>query len=203
MKVSNYVLQVQAAERAFAAYDLKAVAEKFSLSWEGGSIVFPFLDEQYFIDPVTGHMTDRQGGDAPFGVAMTAFDYLTNPYGPAVCSGMWCAHESLNAVRGGTLSGSLGISGSLAAPFAGKREHLKIICEKMGASPADKGDYACILPLMPQFTVLLRFWDADEDFPVQIQFLWDRLTPRYLHYETTFYAIGAIMDRLTLLLDKQ
>ena len=44
--------------------------------------------------------------------------------------------------------------------------------------------------------VLLRFWSADEEFPAQLQLLWDRNTCRYLRYETTFYLSGEILRRL-------
>ena len=44
--------------------------------------------------------------------------------------------------------------------------------------------------------VLLRFWEADDEFPAQLQFLWDRNSMRYLTYETSFYTHGAILDRL-------
>ena len=44
--------------------------------------------------------------------------------------------------------------------------------------------------------VLLRFWEADEEFPAQLQLLWDRNTCRYLRYETTFYLSGEILRRL-------
>ena len=44
--------------------------------------------------------------------------------------------------------------------------------------------------------MLLRFWEADDEFPAQLQFLWDRNSMRYLTYETSFYTHGAILDRL-------
>ena len=46
------------------------------------------------------------------------------------------------------------------------------------------------------FPVLLRFWEADDEFPAQLQFLWDRNSMRYLTYETSFYTHRAILDRL-------
>ena len=52
------------------------------------------------------------------------------------------------------------------------------------------------LPVLPFFPVLLRFWEADDEFSAQLQFLWDRNSMRYLTYETSFYTHGAILDRL-------
>ena len=38
--------------------------------------------------------------------------------------------------------------------------------------------------------------EADDEFPAQLQFLWDRNSMRYLTYETSFYTHRAILDRL-------
>ena len=53
-----------------------------------------------------------------------------------------------------------------------------------------------MLPLFPFFPLRLRFYDADEEFPAKLQLLWDENTPRYMRYETTFYAANAVFARL-------
>ena len=68
---------------------------------------------------------------------------------------------------------------------------------RLGGTPTDgPGDFSAVLPVLPFFPVLLRFWEADDEFPAQLQFLWDRNSMRYLTYETSFYTHGAILDRL-------
>ncbi len=194
VKVSNYDLQQEAAARAFAAYDLEKIGALFALRRTDATLYFPFLGEEYAIDRATGRM------EAPFGIAMTAYDYLTNPYGPAVLQGQWCAHENLNAVQGGTLKRVLSVSKLFAASFDGKLASLKRVCASLGALSAPKGDYSCVLPLFPGFSILLRYWEADEEFPAQVQLLWDKSTTHYIRYETTYYTAGAVLNRLAELL---
>lgn len=128
---------------------------------------------------------------------MTIYDYLTNPMGRPVLSGQWCSHRSFNQVRGGTLQGELGARpDNPAAPFSGRLPLLRQACQALGGTPAEGGDFSCILPVLEGFPILLRFWDADEEFAAQLQLMWDRYTTRYLRYETTFYTAGAVYDRL-------
>lgn len=202
MKSSNYDLQLQAAERYFLRYDMEKIAAQFGLRCDKRYLYLPFLGQTHRIDRVTARaevFADNEWLPSGFHAAMTLFDMLTNPNGFPVLSGQWCAHTSLNAVQGGTLQGSLMISPERsAAPFT--KITLRRVCEILDAQPDKTGDYACVLPLFPFFSVLLRYWEADEEFPAQLQILWDKSTTRYLHYETTFYTTQAILDRLYSLL---
>ena len=50
--------------------------------------------------------------------------------------------------------------------------------------------------MFPFLPVQLRFWDADEEFPAQLRFLWDRNTLKFLHFETVYYVIGHLLGKL-------
>lgn len=203
--MSNYDLQLLQAQRGFLRYDLDEIAARFRLNTDEAFLYLPFLGRPHRISRTAALVEVQEGGTwqpAGFHTGMTFFDLLTNPEGIPVLSGQWCAHASLNAVRGGTLKGELSLSPELAAPFAGKCAKLRQVCESLGATPAEKGDYACILPLFPWFSVLLRFYEADEDFPAQLMLLWDKYTTRYLRYETTFYTAHAVLSRLQALLSQ-
>ena len=84
-----------------------------------------------------------------------------------------------------------------AQHFSGRIDRLRQAVARLGGTPTDgPGDFSAVLPVLPFFPVLLRFWEADEEFPAQLQLLWDRNTCRYLRYETTFYLSGEILRRL-------
>lgn len=203
--MSNYDLQLLSAQQDFLRYDMDEIAARFRLSNDARYLYLPFLGRLHRINRQTALVEVQEEGawlSAGFNAGMTMFDILTNPDGIPVLSGQWCAHASLSTVRGGTLKGELALSPELAAPFAGKSAQLRRVCESLGATPAEKGDYACVLPLFPWFSVLLRYYDADEDFPAQIMLLWDKYTTRYLRFETTFFTSNEVFTRLLELMKK-
>lgn len=199
---SNYDLQFLRAKNGFLQYDSEQIAQTFGLERDGAYLYVPFLGQTHRICRKTALPEyEAQGVWHPSGFheGMTIFDMLTRSRTRPVLSGCWCAHGNLNAVHSGTMKNELSVnslSPELSELFSGNIEKLRAVCEHLGASPAQKGDFACILPLFPWFSVLLRFWDADEEFPAQLQLLWDRDTTRCLSYETTFYTSTAVADRL-------
>ena len=193
----NYAKQLLAAQRQFRTLAYREIAERFSLPMCGNDLMIVFLGESYRISAETGELLCcSDGREADFNTGMTIFDMLANPNGRPVLSGRWCDHSNFNAVRGGTLTGELKLSDKTAQCFAGKTQALRRACAAIGARETAGGDYSCMLPLFPFFPLRLRFYDADEEFPAKLQLLWDENTPRCLHYETTFYAAGAVFARL-------
>ena len=63
------------------------------------------------------------------------------------------------------------------------------------------GEVAYQIPLFDFLPIVLQFWDADEDFPGQLMIKWDKNILQYMHFETTFYATGCLLQRIADLLD--
>lgn len=202
MRPSNYDLQAQAAGHSFAAQDLDAIAARFALRRDETISIWSFCMSRCAFPARTARPERLHGGvwmPAPFGAAMTAYDLLSNPNGFPVLAGQWCSHDSFNAVQAGTLQGQLkaSVTPPAAQHFSGRIDRLRQAVARLGGTPTDgPGDFSAVLPVLPFFPVLLRFWEADDEFPAQLQFLWDRNSMRYLTYETSFYTHRAILDRL-------
>ena len=181
MRPSNYDLQAQAAGHSFAAQDLDAIAARFALRRDETYLYLELLHEPLRLSRADGAAERQHDGvwmPAPFGAAMTAYDLLSNPNGFPVLAGQWCSPPA-------------------AQHFSGRIDRLRQAVARLGGTPTDgPGDFSAVLPVLPFFPVLLRFWEADDEFPAQLQFLWDRNSMRYLTYETSFYAHRAILDRL-------
>ena len=190
MRPSNYDLQAQAA------------GHRFALRRDETYLYLELLHEPLRLSRTDGAAERLHGGvwmPAPFGAAMTAYDLLSNPNGFPVLAGQWCSHDSFNAVQAGTLQGQLkaSVTPPAAQHFSGRIDRLRQAVARLGGTPTDgPGDFSAVLPVLPFFPVLLRFWEADDEFPAQLQFLWDRNSMRYLTYETSFYTHRAILDRL-------
>ena len=52
------------------------------------------------------------------------------------------------------------------------------------------------IDLFPFLSLVLRFWEADEDFPATIQIWADKNILDYMHYETLMFAITHIIERI-------
>ena len=44
--------------------------------------------------------------------------------------------------------------------------------------------------------MILRFWDADEEFPASLQILVDKNILDYMHYETLMFALTHVLGRI-------
>ena len=86
-----------------------------------------------------------------------------------------------------------------AAFFDDHPEQLKAACQALGGRLEQKiagADITCRIPVTQFFPVLLQFWKGDEEFPPKLQLMWDRNTGSFLHFETTFYLQGDLLERL-------
>ena len=134
---------------------------------------------------------------------MTIYDALCCGGTPPVLTGEYAPAGSLgfavlSAGQGGALFAAAGQR--LARRFSG----LPAALERLGGAPAGvRADLAWVLPLFAFLPVQLRFWRADEEFPAQLQFFWDRSTPQLLHYETLFYAAGYLVQRIEAALSEE
>lgn len=52
------------------------------------------------------------------------------------------------------------------------------------------------LNLFPFLPIIIRFWEADDEFPASLQILADRNTLDYMHYETLMFALTHLFSRL-------
>ena len=194
--MNNYETQLHNAASAFCAYDTAKLAQDFGLQFDEEAIYLNVLGKPCRICRKSGSVKRISDDmDVGFNLSMTVYDMLTNPNGKPILSGQWCAHTHFNAVRGGTVSGKLEVATEMPH-LCGKIEALRQACFDLGGVQTDSGDFAAILPLFDFFPVLLRFYDADEEFAPQLQLLWDAKTTSYLRYETTFYAAGAVLERI-------
>lgn len=85
------------------------------------------------------------------------------------------------------------------AAFSGKVNAVSQACLCLGGKLQKQlagADLTFEMPVMGDFSVLFQFWDADEEFPAKILLLWDKISLSYLHFETTFYLQGDLLEAI-------
>lgn len=199
---SNYDLQVDIAKRIFLGYDQELLIRKFRLEADERWIYLYYMNAPYRIDRKKGtveeYLQNQWKECRSFHTVMTIYDLLCYHQGenaPAL-TGQWCAVGSF-VVTGVTETDTF--TKKYAAMFDSRAEELKSACEKLGGaiqSSMAGADVTCRFSVTSFFPVLLQFWDGDEEFPPKLMLLWDRNTDKFLHFETTFYLLGDLLERL-------
>ncbi len=198
--MDNYDLQVDIAKGIFLRYDQEALIRKFSLEADEQYINLSYLNTPCRISRSHGgveeYLEDRWTECRNFSTVMTIYDLLCYHRGETapVLAGQWCTVGTF-IVTGITETDTK----KYAAMFDGQLDKLKAACEKMGGTlqdPLAGADVTCLIPVTPFFPVLLQFWEGDEEFPPKLLILWDRNTDKFLHFETTFYLQGDLLQRL-------
>lgn len=69
-------------------------------------------------------------------------------------------------------------------------------CISLSGKELEKGDVSFKLNLFPFLPIIIRFWEADDEFPASLQILADRNTLDYMHYETLMFALTHLFSRL-------
>lgn len=202
MSADNYDLQVDVGKRIFLEYNQEIMIRKFCLNADEQYIYLVYLSTPCRIDRQTGSIEEFIYGKwnecRDYATVMTIYDLLCYHKGnvlPALLH-QWCTVGTF-VVTGVTKTDTF--TRKYAKLFDGHLERLKAACEKLGGvlqACMAGADLTCMFPVTSFFPVLLQFWEGDEEFPPKILLLWDRVSDRFLHFETTFYLQGDLLERL-------
>ena len=200
--VSNYDLQVDIAKQIFLEYDQERMIRKFRLETDADWIYLTYLNTPCRISRITGgveeYIENAWWECRNFSTVMTVYDLLCYHKGKTIpaLAGQWCAVGAF-VVTGVTETDTF--TKKYAKLFDGRLEELKTACKSLSGvlqSQMAGADVTCQIPVTPFFPVLLQFWEGDEEFPPKLMLLWDRNTDKFLHFETTFYLQGDLLERL-------
>lgn len=206
---SNYDLQVDIAKKLFLEYDQEAMIRKFGLAADEAWICLEYLHIPCRISRLDGGIQEQRQGQwqecRSFSTVMTIYDLLCYTKGNhvPVLFGQWCAVGNF-VVTGVTDTETF--TKKYAARFDGRLEALRVACESLGGvqQPRMAGaDVTCRFAVTPFFPVLLQFWAGDEEFGPKLMLLWDRNSDSFLHFETTFYLQGDLLERLWAHMEKR
>lgn len=197
-RTSNYDIMRSAAAKLFLSYDQGEMIRKLSLVHDDTWLYLPFVGRMYRIDRKTGSVTWSPDGfqtafAADFEAAMTLYDVLCYSKSDCHPAHAFANLNSVSSLRLGNLPENGFLQGP-AADFTGKA--LAAACQALSGKRLDGGDVAYELALFPFLSVVLRFWEADEEFPSSLQILVDQNVLDFMHYETLMYAMTHLLRRL-------
>ena len=108
-------------------------------------------------------------------------------------TGNW---KSIAALCTNTTDTSLGRYIEYLAPFEGKMDLLKEACAKLGGIPAGKADVSRLSPVLDGITVWFQYWEADDEFPASVQFLWDASITDFFRWSILWNIMTCITNRM-------
>jgi len=201
-KQSNYDSQVDVGRKLFLSYDQQQLIRKFHLEADEQWIYLTYMNTPCRISREKGQI-DELINDVwtecrTYGTVMTIYDLLCYHQGanaPALFH-QWCTVGTF-IVTGVQDTGTF--TKKYAALFDGHPEELCAACASLGGVPETgntKADVAYRIPVTSFFPVLLQFWERDDEFPPKLQLMWDRNANSFLHFETTFFLQGDLLERL-------
>lgn len=191
---NNYDLAARQAEALFLNYDQEAVIRNFGLEADGEYIYLEFVAKPYRIERKTGALErGPEWARAGFEEVLSVYDALCHSGKPPILTGEWLLTGSL---RGAASGPSALESPERVAWLAENFDRIPAACRALKGVEGTGGDAAFIITVFGTFSTLIRLWLPDDEFPAQLQFLWDKNALEFVHYETIFYMMAHVLNRL-------
>ena len=200
--MSNYDKMLASARALFVTYDQEALIRRWDLEHDDDRLYAEYLGQRLAIDRRTGalsHATEPGPGEyraeSFVNEGMALFDLLTHAALRPRPAGRWSSISALGGIIGAGHDRTLS-NEPTAAKFLGRCDALARACERLGGTAAGKADVDYILPVFRDFGIRFQFWDGDDEFPANIKYLFDENALQYMHYETLWYVMNSLSQRL-------
>ena len=199
VRQSNYEMTRLRMQKEFASRDFQKIASLWQLEYTDGGLFVELVSRRYRIDDGTGTVFFLHNGvenEADYNVAMTLYDILTRERAKA--SGEYSAVRNFSALHTGSMleNGFFGGFQGLSTYFDHRTELLEAACSRLGGLEFGKGDVGQKIPVFRDLSVIVQFWNSDEEFPPSFHVLLDNHVLQFMHYETAMYLISHLMDRI-------
>lgn len=179
-------------------YDQQELIRRCRIPFDEAYLYTRLLGQKYRICRKSGNM-ERLVQEAwvdgnSFGEVMTILDWLCDSKENRYITGRWINiishghyfHRELQEEK----------KDAYAEHFSQNPESFACACEALGGEKMPGGDVSYAIELLDDLRVLVQLWYGDEEFFPKLCFLWDENTTRYIRYETTWYAVGLLRQRL-------
>ena len=202
-RVDNYLLQAQQAKRYFLRYDQNALIAKLDLKADDEYLYVNLLCEPYRIRRNSGDMERCHRGtwvDAnSHGEVMTILDLVCDSRPDRFVTGRWKIMQAFGMrFHSGLLEKE---RDPWALRFDRDPESLHRACLALGGREIPGADISYSMEFFDGLPLCIQFWHGDEEFSPRLRYLWDENADRWLKYETMYFALNLLHDRMKEVLE--
>ena len=198
-KRDNYQIQAGQAKQRFLTYDQERLIRKLNATADKSYIFVSLLGEPYRLDRKTGDIQRCEGGQwvdgNSFAEVMTILDLVCDSRENRYISGRWKSmgqfgmqfHQNLLEDE----------RDKVADLFDADPESLHRACKAVGGRAIPGADISYAVELFDGLEIGVQFWHGDDEFYPRLRYLWDENALQYIRYETMYYAVGLLRQRLS------
>ncbi len=202
-KNTGYDKSILVAKNLFTQWDHSKISLNFPMIKQDGSCyTLRFLGQQFKLSLLDGSLsriaddgTYRDGSALEY---LTIMDMLCSEK-PLQLSGSWCQVSHFKPVSLRSDIAERDLFADYSALFSENIAALPEACRKLGGTEYivnKSADISYKIDLFEFYPIIFQFWDKDDEFPPQIRVLWDVNTMDYLMFETTYYAVTCLFNRI-------
>jgi hypothetical protein len=203
-KPDNYAIQAQDAKNRFLTYDQEKIIEKFHLQADADYLYPVMLGCTYRLCRKTGNLERKEGEvwvDAnTFGQVMTLLDMLCDAKENRYLAGRYKQQQHFGLMFHQNFAEDT--KNPLALAFDEDEAALRQACHALGGEDFPGGDYGCMIERFDGLCIGLLFWHGDEEFAPRQRTFWDENALQWIRYETMYYVVGLLAQRLMRTLDE-
>jgi hypothetical protein len=199
-KQANYETAHRLAISRLAALDFRLQCRKAGAELVGGGIPLQarlkFLDRTILVTHPAGEVVTESGDDIPLWEKIITLHYLIHAQG-ASPSGDLVTYNDIPDGRLYYPNFVKRTSEILLPAYGQKPEALISAALKLGGlERPGLGDYAVVIPALPRVAYVFILWQGDEEFPPQVNVVFDRNISDYLPAEDITVLANMIAVKL-------
>lgn len=195
---NNYLIQAAQAKQRFLTYDQEKLIAKFQLKADDTYLYVNLLCKFYRVSRSSGDMEYLDGeswkdGNS-FHEVMTLLDLLCDSREDRRLSGRWQNMQTFGLQFHQNLLEE--VKDPMAMAIDADPESFRAACQALGAEEIPGGDLGYGVELFEGLKIGMLFWHGDEEFLPRLRYLWDANAKMYIRYETMYYAVSLLEERL-------
>ena len=194
----NYLIQANQAKQHFLTYDQERLARKLKALMDEDYLYVIFFGDPYRLNRKSGDAQRYKNSmwiDAnSHGEVMTLLDLVCDSRDERYLSCRWKSmgqfglqfHQNLLEEK----------RDKMADLFDGDPKGFCRACEALGGRPISGADIAYAIEVFDGLEIGIQFWHGDDEFYPRLRYLWDENALMYLRYETMYFAVSLLLQRI-------